>query len=202
MMKMPSEQYHCKLSDEEVAVYAKKYVNAANHLVARNRNYVYKCASSFFIKGGDYEDIVQEGMIGLSKAILDFDPALNKSFSSFAAVCIKRQLITAVKASNRKKHLPLNTYISLSSFASDSESVAPKNSEPLSVVLDKEYKKRVSVKIGKLLSDFELEVLLGYLDGKTYKDISASVGKDAKAVDNAISRIKKKLFFLLNKDDE
>lgn len=201
-MKMPDEQYLCKLSDEEVAILAKKYVNAANHLVARYRNYVYKCSSPFFIKGGDKDDIVQEGMIGLSKAILDFDPSLNKSFSSFAAICIKRQLITAVKASNRKKHLPLNTYVSLSSFTSDHESVAPEVGEPLKVLLDKEYKKIVSVKIGKLLSDFELKVLLSYLDGKTYKDISVSVGRDVKAVDNAISRIKKKLFFLLTKDVE
>lgn len=198
-----NEQDLCKLSDEEVAVLAAGGSSvAANHLIARYRNYVYKCAASYFVVGGDREDLVQEGMIGLYKAIRDFNPNASYSFSVFAATCIKRQIITAVKSSTRKKHLPLNSYVSLSDSEAECESAVSELSEPLSVILDKEYKKRVSARIGKKLSKLELKVLYCYLSGMRYKDIARTVGKDAKAVDNAISRIKKKLLFLLGKDDE
>lgn len=201
-MEKLTEQELCKLSDEAVAELAAEDSNAANHLIARYRNYVYKCAVAYFVSGGEREDLVQEGMIGLYKAIRDFKPELYGSFSAFAATCIKRQIISAVKASTRKKHLPLNSYISLSDRESEQESAAPELNEPLSVVLDKEYKKRVSVKISKKLSKLELRVLFCYLDGMSYQEIAEVVGKDAKAVDNAIYRIKKKLLFLLCKDDE
>lgn len=198
-----NEQDLYKLSDEDVAALAVGGSSvAADHLIARYRNYVYKCAASYFVIGGDREDLVQEGMIGLYKAIRDFKPNTSYSFSVFAATCIKRQIITAVKASTRKKHLPLNSYVSLSDTDSEHESVASELSEPLSVILDKEYKKRVSVKIGKKLSKLELKVLYCYLDGMSYKDIARAIGKDTKSVDNAISRIKKKLLFLLGKEDE
>ncbi|MEE0944554.1 MAG: sigma-70 family RNA polymerase sigma factor [Clostridia bacterium] len=198
-----NEQELCRLSDEEVATLAANGSKvAADHLIARYRNYVYKCASSYFVNGGDKEDIVQEGMIGLYKAIRDFNSDISCCFSVFAATCIKRQIISAVKASTRKKHLPLNSYISLSDTESEHESAAPEINEPLSVILDKEYKRRVSVKISKKLSKLELKVLYCYLDGMSYQDIANLIGKNTKAVDNAISRIKKKLLFLLGKDDE
>ncbi|MBS7298919.1 MAG: sigma-70 family RNA polymerase sigma factor [Eubacteriales bacterium] len=198
-----NEQALCKLSDEEVAILAAHgNESAANHLIARYRNYVYKCASSYFVNGGEKEDIIQEGMIGLYKAIRDFNSELSCSFSVFAATCIKRQIISAVKASTRKKHLPLNSYISLSDKESEHESAAPEINEPLSVILDKEYRNRVSVKISKKLSKLELKVLYCYLEGMSYNDIASVIGKDTKSVDNAISRIKKKLLFLLCKDDE
>ncbi len=202
-MNNPTRQELCILSDEEVAAVAVSGdENALNHLIARYRNYVYKCATSFFVSGGDREDIVQEGMIGLYKAIKDFNPALYSSFSAFAAVCIRRQIISAVKASTRKKHIPLNSYISLSGSNNENDEVASNENEPLSVMLDKEYKTGVSVKISKILSKFELKVLYCYLDGMSYSDISKAVGKDTKAVDNAICRIKKKLLFLLCRDSE
>lgn len=198
-----NEQDLCKLSDEDVAKLAVNgNKSAANHLIARYRNYVYKCAASYFVSGGDREDIVQEGMIGLYKAIRDFNSDVSCCFSVFAATCIKRQIISAVKASTRKKHLPLNSYISLSDTESEHESAAPELNEPLSVILDKEYKSRVSVKISKKLSKLELKVLYCYLDGMSYQDIARTIGKNTKSVDNAISRIKKKLLFLLGKDDE
>lgn len=198
-----NEQKLYRLSDEEVAKLAKNGSKLAeSHLIARYRNYVYKCAASYFVSGGDREDIVQEGMIGLYKAIRDFDFEVSSSFSSFAATCIKRQIISAVKASTRKKHIPLNSYVSLSDTESENESLAPEVTEPLSVILDKEYKSRVSVKISKKLSKLELKVLYCYLQGMSYQDIARIVGKNTKAVDNAISRIKNKLLFLLVKDDE
>ncbi len=198
-----TEQELCIRSDEEVAALAAAgNHDASNHLIARYRNYVYKCAASYFVTGGDREDIVQEGMIGLYKAIRDYNSNLSTSFSAFAAVCIKRQIISAVKASTRKKHIPLNSYISLSDSENENENVASEKNEPLKVMLDKEYRKRVSVKISKLLSSFELKVLYCYLDGMSYSEISKAVGKDTKAVDNAIYRIKKKLLFLLCRDGE
>ena len=198
-----TEQELCRLSYEAIAeLAASGSESAANHLIARYRNYVYKCAASYFVTGGEHEDIVQEGMIGLYKAIRDYNPDLFANFSAFAATCIKRQIISAVKASTRKKHIPLNSYISLSDSDHETENVASEQNEPLSVMLDKEYRRGVSVKISKKLSKFELKVLYCYLDGMSYAEISEAVGKDTKAVDNAIYRIKKKLLFLLCKDDE
>lgn len=201
-MKNLYENELYKLSDEQVAVLAKDSADAANHLVARYRNYVYKCAASFFVHGAEQDDIVQEGMIGLYNAIRGFDPSLSSTFSSFAAVCIRRQILSAVKASTRKKHAPLNCYVSLSDTDSESSVLIKPENEPLSLVLDKEYFSKVSVKISKKLSKLELKVLYCYLDGLTYSQIARIIGKNEKSVDNAISRIKKKLLFLLCKDDE
>lgn len=201
-MENLSEKELYKLSDEMVAVMAKDNADAANHLVARYRNYVYKCASSFFVNGAEHEDIVQEGMIGLYNAIRGFDPSVSSTFASFAAVCIRRQILSAVKASTRKKHIPLNSYVSLSDTDSENNVLAKPDNEPLSFVLDKEYFNKVSVKISERLSKLELRVLYCYLDGLTYSQIARIIGRNEKSVDNAISRIKKKLLFLLCKDDE
>lgn len=201
-MDISREQELYKLSDEQVALLAKDSSEAANHLVARYRNYVYKCAASFFVCGAEHEDIVQEGMIGLYNAIRGFNPSVSSTFSSFAAVCIRRQILSAVKASTRKKHMPLNSYVSLSDTDSEGTALLKPENEPLSLVLDKEYFNKVSVKISKRLSKLELKVLYCYLDGLSYAQIAKIIGKNEKAVDNAISRIKKKLLFLLCKDDE
>lgn len=195
----------CRLNDEEVAALAKNGDSAAvEHIIARYRNFVYKTAGMYFVSGGDKEDLIQEGMIGLYKAVRDFDKSRNASFSSFASICVRRQIISAVKASTRKKHIPLNTYVSLSD-KDDSSELGPsanETSEPLSVVLDKEYRKRISIKINKLLSKFEMRVLFFYLEGMSYAKIADAVGKDIKAVDNAICRIKKKLLFLFQRDED
>ena len=205
-MNNHNEQELCRLSDEEVAALAGAGDSAAlDHIMARYRNYVYKKASTYFVSGGDREDIIQEGMIGLYKAVRDFDSSVSDSFAAFAATCVQRQIISAVKASTRKKHLPLNSYISLSEKDDCSNSPAPaasEASEPLSVVLDKEYRKRVSLKIYKLLSKFELRVLYCYLEGMAYSEIAEAVCRDTKAVDNAVYRIKKKLLFLLCQDED
>lgn len=201
-MDISHEHELYKLSDEQVAILAKDSPEAANHLVARYRNYVYKCAASFFVRGAEREDLVQEGMIGLYNAIRGYDPSASGSFSSFAAVCVRRQILSAVKASTRKKHMPLNTYVSLSDTDSEGAALVKPENEPLSLVLDKEYFSKVSVKISERLSKLELKVLYCYLDGLSYSQIAKIIGKNEKSVDNAISRIKKKLLFLLCKDDE
>lgn len=198
-----TEKTLCRLSDEEVVEVAKSGNEAAlNHLMARYRNLVYKISGSYFVNGGELEDIVQEGMIGLYKAVRSFDKKVDSSFGAFAATCIKRQIITAVKAATRKKHLPLNTYVSLSDKEAEQPPFAPEGEEPLSVILDKEYRHNISVKINRVLSKFELRVLFCYLDGMSYNEIAAIVEKDPKAIDNALYRIKKKLLFLLCKNND
>lgn len=205
-MENHHEQELCRLSDEEVVALAQANDSAAlNHIMARYRNYVYKKAGAYFVSGGDREDIVQEGMIGLYKAVRDFDSSVSDSFAAFAATCVQRQIISAVKASTRKKHIPLNSYISLSDKDDGSDASSPaasESAEPLSVVLDKEYRKRISRKIYKRLSKFELRVLYCYLEGMSYSEIAAAVGRDSKAVDNAVYRIKKKLLFLLCREED
>lgn len=204
-MENNREQELCRLSDEEVVALAKgKDTAALNHIMARYRNYVYKLAAKYFVSGGDREDLVQEGMIGLYKAVRDFDISLCDSFAAFASTCIRRQIISAVKASTRKKHIPLNSYISLSDKDDNAESApaAAESSEPLSVVLDKEFRSHISVRINKVLSKFELRVLYCYLDGMSYSEIASTVGRNEKAVDNAIYRIKKKLLFLLCRQED
>ena len=201
-MKKNGGEDFCAMSDEAVAASAKSgNTAAANHLTARYRNLVYKIAGKYFSAGAEQEDIVQEGMIGLYKAIRDFDPSMHIKFSAFAQICIKRQIISAVRSYNRKKHLPLNSYISLSDEG-DAPAAAPEQSEPLSVVLDKENTIRAYVRINKVLSRLELRVLCLYLEGLSYAQLSKKAGIDEKSVDNAIYRIKKKLLFLLRKNDD
>lgn len=197
------EQKLYSMSDEQVVALAREGNQAAlEHIMARYRNLVYKKASNFYVSGGDSEDLVQEGMIGLFKAVKSYDSSVSDSFGAFCAICIRAQLISAVKASRRKKHLPLNSYISLSDHEQDCDQPAPESSEPLSVVLDKEFKTRISLRINSLLSKFELRVLYCYLEGMSYAEIAKTVSRDTKAVDNAVYRIKKKLLFLLCCDDE
>lgn len=198
-----TEQMLCRLSDEEVVEVAKSgNETAMNHLMARYRNLVYKTARNYYVNGGELDDLVQEGMIGLYKAVQGFNQKADNSFSVFAATCIRRQIITAVKASTRKKHLPLNSYVSLSEKDAGESPLAPEGDEPLSVVLDKEYRHNISVKINRVLSKLELRVLFCYLDGMSYTEIADIIGKDPKAIDNALYRIKKKLLFLLCKNNE
>lgn len=199
-MKNNAGEDFCTMSDEAVAVLARSGDKAAaGHLTVRYRNLVYKIAGKYYCAGAEREDIVQEGMIGLYKAIRGYDAQSGGTFRAFAQVCIKRQIISAVRAYNRKKHLPLNSYVSL---ADEDNSAAPEADEPLSVVLDKEYTARAYVKINRVLSRLEMRVLSLYLDGLPYAEIAQKIGVGEKAVDNAIYRIKKKLFFLLRKNDD
>ncbi len=189
----------CKLSDEQVVELAKSGCDEAfSHIITRYRNLVYKKAKAYFIKGADEEDLIQEGMIGLYKAVRDFDPKVS-SFASFAKLCVSRNMITAVKNSSRNKHMPLNSYISLNRtddsgeehvllIADDKDSVNPEN-----ILINRENLHGITYRINRILSKLELEVLALYLDGNSYRDIAAIIKKEPKTVDNAIQRIRKKI---------
>ena len=169
--------------------------------MAKYKNFVRVKAKSYFLIGADREDIIQEGMIGLYKAIRDFDETKAHSFRSFAEVCITRQIITAIKTATRQKHIPLNTYVSLSKPIYDEESertlldiiTASMVTNPEELIISKEELKNIEDKINKLLSELEQEVLGLYLNGKSYQEIADIIGKEPKSIDNALQRVKRKL---------
>jgi len=170
-------------------------------LLARYRHYARAKARSYFLAGADKEDIVQEGMIGLYKAIRDFEAARNIAFRSFAELCMTRQIITAIKTATRQKHVPLNSYVSLNRPTSDddgdrtlgdslaSDSVV----DPAELVISAEEVADLRSTMGRLLSSLETQVLQLYMDGKSYQEIGDMLGRHVKSIDNALQRIKKKL---------
>ena len=174
---------------------------AQNYLIRKYKNMVKVKARPFFIVGADSEDIFQEGMIGLYKAIKDFKPEKGVPFPAFAELCVNRQLISALKSSKRKKYLPLNSYVSFDSPAPNDESgrslldvLTEKVSEsPEDVILKREEKGVIEAHIDNVLSKYERKVLSLYLEGKTYYQIAAEVNKEPKSIDNALQRLRKKL---------
>lgn len=191
-----------KLSDEElVELSSSGDKNATEHLLARYKNTVRSKARMYFLVGADRDDIVQEGMIGLFKAIRDFDNTKLASFKSFAELCVRRQIITAVKAATRKKHQPLNNYISLSKPIFDDENDSTlqdflselKGADPEELFIWKENAAIIGEKMQEVLSKLEKEVLSLYLGGKSYQEIAKIMDRPPKSIDNALQRIKKKL---------
>ena len=174
--------------------------HALNYLIDKYKEIVNMKVSKYFMIGAEREDIVQEGLIGLYKAIKDFDNEKQNSFKTFANLCIERQLITAIKTSNRQKHMPLNSYLSLniSAYEDDSDSelieVFETNTveDPLDTITKKEYLKSVETAIDKNLSKFEKKVLERYLLGESYVSIATKLDAPVKSIDNAIQRIRKK----------
>ena len=171
-----------------------------NHILKKYRNFVRSKAKPFFIGGADKEDILQEGMIGLFKAIRDYDEEKTVSFRAFAELCVTRQIITAVKAATRQKHIPLNSYISLNKPMSEEDPDKTlmdmmKNShisDPEQLIISKEEMKLIEEKTKEMLSEFETRVLSLYLKGYSYNEISEKLCKHPKSVDNALQRIKRK----------
>ena len=189
-------------SDEGVVYEAKKgNVNAEEYLIAKYENFVKLKSKSYFLIGADKEDIYQEGMIGLYKAIRDFKVDKISSFKAFAELCITRQIITAIKTATRQKHIPLNTYISLNKPIYEEESDRTlidvlselKINDPEELIIGKEQLEHIEEKMEEVLSDLEKEVLQAYLDGKSYQEIAADLDRQAKSIDNALQRVKKKL---------
>ena len=190
------------LSDEKlVEISATDNHLAAELLVERYKNLVRSIARTYFIAGADYDDIIQEGMIGLFKAIKCYDLNKDSSFRTFADMCIKRQIITAVKASTRQKHIPLNSSVSFDKQAFEAENGkesydfidAGNGQNPEELFIKEEELKTMREKIDLLLSDFERSVLKLYLSGRSYQDIGKIVGKSGKSIDNALQRVKRKL---------
>lgn len=194
--------------DEEVVIEAqKKNTRAQEFLINKYKNFVKAKAKSYFLIGADKEDIYQEGMIGLYKAIRDFKADRLSSFRAFAEICVTRQIITAIKTATRQKHIPLNTYISLNKPIYDDESdrtlldvlSGAKITDPEELVISREEVINIQNEIGEVLSELEMEVLMSYLDGKSYQEIACDLDRHAKSIDNALQRVKRKLEKCLSK---
>jgi RNA polymerase sporulation-specific sigma factor len=176
---------------------------ALTELLTKYRGFARAKARSYFLVGADQEDIVQEGMIGLYKAIRDFNPELQTTFPAFAELCITRQIITAIKAATRHKHGPLNNYVSFSRpIGSDDDGGSrtladvlpmPGISDPCDMVVSAERIRALQEHVDAALSDLEAEVLRLYVDGKSYVEIAAVLDRHVKSIDNALQRIKRKL---------
>lgn len=194
------EQYNL-LSDEELISRLREgHEDIRDYLMEKHKNLVRKKARALYLIGGDNDDLIQEGMIGLYKAIRDFDPERGASFHTFADLCISRQLYTAVQASQRQKHQPLNSYVSLSDSDNEEQTSSRasyaandvRNRNPEELFIARENLEDMEDLIEKKLSRFEREVLRYYLSGMNYSQIADTLGKSSKATDNALQRIKKK----------
>lgn len=199
-----------RLSDEQLVKRAQSGDNESlETILSRYKNLVYSKAKPYFLAGADDEDVIQEGFIGLYKAVKDFDGDRFPFFKVFAGVCVTRHIITAVKAASRKKHAPLNSYVSLDKNTYDENSditlldviAFDELQNPEAIFIDRENVGGMEYKINKALSKLETEVLVLYLEGMSYSEIAREVGKDTKAVDNAVQRIKKKLENALREED-
>lgn len=193
------------ITDEELVKKAQNGDSEAElEIFSRYKNALRKISRSYFLIGGDVEDLVQEGMIGLYKAIKAFSPEKNVNFPGFANLCMKRQVQTAIKKASNQRNMVLSTALPLmSSGESDDddddglEIIIPSNEPtPEEQLISKENVKIIKDEIKKKLSQMEIKVLASYLKGQSYKNISAETGLSSKSIDNALSRIKKKLDFL------
>ena len=202
-----TDKYH-DLSDEQIIEKIKQGdEEALVYILNKYKELVNMKVSKYFIVGAERDDTVQEGMIGLFKAIKSFDPDKQNSFKSFANMCIERQLITAIKSSNRQKHMPLNSYLSLNTAAYDNEEDSVELIEtfnnktvedPLETIMKQEYLNEVEDAVNKNLSKFEKQVLDRFLRGESYVKIAKNLDSPVKSVDNAIQRIRKKAIKNIN----
>ena len=190
------------LSDEDIiTVIHEGNTDALDYLITKYRSFVRLKGRSYFIIGGDREDIIQEGMIGLYKAIRDFRADRLSSFKGFAELCITRQIITAIKTATRQKHIPLNTSISLDRpvYSEESERTlldmlsGPALDDPEDLIIHRENFIHMEKEMNKVLSSLEKQVLALYLEGQSYQEISSELNRQVKSVDNALQRIKRKL---------
>lgn len=190
------------LSDAEIiTIIHEGNTEALDFLITKYQPFVRLKARSYFLMGGDREDIIQEGMIGLYKAIRDFKEDRLSSFKAFAELCITRQIITAIKTATRQKHIPLNTSVSLDRPVFDEESdrtlldviAGPVLDDPEDLMIHKEDFIRMEEEMNKVLSGLEKQVLALYLEGQSYQEISDGLNRQVKSVDNALQRIKRKL---------
>jgi RNA polymerase sporulation-specific sigma factor len=201
------------LTDEEIVLAIKDACDstALDYLINKYRNFVRAKARSYFLIGADREDIIQEGMIGLYKAIRDFRNDKLSSFRAFAELCVTRQIITAIKTATRQKHIPLNSYVSLNKPIYDEDSdrtlldvlSGVKVSDPEELVISREEFVDIEAKMEEILSDLEWRVLMSYLDGKSYQEIAVDLHRHVKSIDNALQRVKRKLEkYMDNRDDD
>ena len=201
---MTKEQIYKSAKDEELVLMAQKGDEAAQeHLLNKYKSLVRAKSRAYFLIGADTEDIIQEGMIGLYKAVRDYNEERNASFRSFAELCVNRQMITAIKAATRQKHQPLNSYVSLNKpvYEEESEqtymdflqSSSGSLLNPETLLIGQENKHFLEDQMVKNLSSFETRVLVLYLQGRSYFEIANVLDKPEKSIDNALQRVKKKL---------
>ena len=200
-----------EMADEQIVDHARLGDRIAEeYLINKYKNFVRAKARSYFLIGADREDIIQEGMIGLYKAIRDFKSDKLASFRAFAELCITRQIITAIKTATRQKHIPLNSYVSLNKPIYDEESdrtlldvlSGNKVTDPEELVISREEFVDIESKMGEFLSELEREVLSAYLDGKSYQEIAQELNRHVKSIDNALQRVKRKLERYIEKRNE
>ena len=205
---MNEEKFKLASDEELVLMYRDGEEDAASFLMNKYKNLVRKKASSMYIFGADRDDLIQEGMIGLYKAVRDYDMGRDVNFYTFADLCVSRQMYTAVQASNRQKHLPLNTYISFYGGMLNSEEgkeeyslintlPSEKERNPEEMVIEQETADQIENAIIKELSEFEKQVFELHLTGMNYTEIAKVLGRDEKSTDNALQRMKTKIKKLL-----
>ena len=201
---MTKEQIYKSAKDEELVLMAQNGDDAAQeYLLDKYKSLVRAKSRAYFLIGADSEDIIQEGMIGLYKAVRDYNEEKNASFRSFAELCVNRQMITAIKAATRQKHQPLNSYVSLNNpvYEEESEqtymdflqSSSGSLLNPEALLIGQENKSFLEDQMVKNLSSFETRVLVLYLQGRSYFEIANVLDKPEKSIDNALQRVKKKL---------
>ncbi|MGI6421521.1 MAG: RNA polymerase sporulation sigma factor SigH [Syntrophomonadaceae bacterium] len=205
LSSLAAQQYYLTYSDmadEEIVELAQQGEQfAVEYLVDKYKNFVRAKARSYFLIGADKEDIIQEGMIGLFKAIRDYKLDKLTSFRAFAELCITRQIITAIKTATRQKHIPLNSYVSLNKPVYDEESdrtlidilSTTKITNPEEIIISREEFIFIEKKMGEILSSLEWKVLMAYLEGKSYQEIAVELKRHVKSIDNALQRVKRKL---------
>lgn len=210
-MRTKNREVHFKkLDDNELVLLAREAdSDALDYLINKYKPFVRAKAKSYFLVGADQEDIAQEGMIGLFKAIRDFQFDKLSSFRAFAELCITRQIITAIKTATRQKHIPLNSYVSLDRpiYEEDSERTlidvieASIAIDPQEMLITREKYGDMEMRLAEILSKLEREVLNLYIEGKSYQEISVQLKRHPKSIDNALQRVKRKLEKYLEESD-
>lgn len=208
-MQTQTDNYHRypfffqTLTDSELVIAAREGRDSAlEFLLNKYKNFVRLKARAYFLIGADWDDLVQEGMIGLYKAIRDYQEDKQSSFRAFAELCITRQIITAIKTATRQKHLPLNSYVSLNRpvyFEDESDRMlmdllsGVEIADPVDLVISGEEMRSMTTSFGEILSDLEAQVLKLYIDGKSYQEIADDLNRHVKSIDNALQRVKRKI---------
>ncbi|MGZ0051236.1 RNA polymerase sporulation sigma factor SigH [Brevibacillus gelatini] len=201
LKELKHAQYELMTDEEVVDLVRDNDAEALEFLINKYKNFVRAKARSYFLIGADREDIVQEGMIGLYKSIRDFRGDKLTSFKAFAELCITRQIITAIKTATRQKHIPLNSYVSLDKPIYDEDSdrtlldviSGTKVTDPEELFINREEFDDIEGKMSEILSDLERQVLMLYLDGRSYQQIAVELKRHVKSIDNALQRVKRKL---------
>jgi RNA polymerase sporulation-specific sigma factor len=199
--RLATREYDFKADEDIIEFVRLGDSDALEYLIHKYRNFVRAKARSYFLIGAEREDIVQEGMIGLYKAIRDFKGDKLASFKAFAELCITRQIITAIKTATRQKHIPLNSYVSLDKPIYDEDSdrtlldviCGSRVCDPEEMIINQEEFYGLEDKLSEILSDLERKVLMLYLDGRSYQEIAVDLDRHVKSIDNALQRVKRKL---------